>query len=394
MQMISTVQANAREIQTSSPFSPCALLSRLRRRVKKFAASLLMLVVVGTTIVVSGHSNLLAGPLTQEPLSGAQVGKETLAELQQLVAPIALYPDELVAQILAASTYPSQVVEADRWLQQHSNLHDEQLAAEVDHQRWDASVKALTTFPSVLANMDKNLSWTSALGEAYFSQSQDVLEAVQVMRKRAQGAGNLYSTPQQSIVSKGPSIIIEPVDPSVCYLPTYDPWLVYGAPIPVYPGYIYDPFFGPPFISFGFGTPLGYFGTFGWGWPAWGFNWRSGIVVFHHSPFVSHNRIFINRFPGDGFRRFPNGGNFRRRNFFEGNRGFRGLGQARPNLGRFGGFARSRAERESVLPGGSSSNRFGDRNNFGAVHSFGARGFSGGHGFAAGGLRGSGGHRR
>src|SRR4030095_10915007 len=227
---------------------------------------------------------------------------------------------------------------------------------------WDASVKALTTFPSVLANLDKNLSWTSALGEAYFNQSQDVLEAVQVMRRGAKDAGNLYSTPQQSVVNNGPSIIVEPVDPTLCYLPTYNPWLVYGAPIPVYPGYIYDPLFGPPFISFGFGTPLEYFGTFGWVWPAWGFNWGSGIVVFHHSPFVSHSRIFINRFPGAGFHRFPDArGNFRRRNFFEGNRGSRGFGQERPHLRTFGGFARGSAERNSALPGGSSGTRFGER---------------------------------
>src|ERR1700676_761443 len=109
--------------------------------------------------------------------------KPSPKELQQLVAPIALYPDALVAQILAAATYPTQIVEADRWMQRHSNLKGEQLAKEVDKQDWDPSVKALAQFPSVLENMDKNLSWTSSLGEAYANEAEDVTNAVQEMRQ-------------------------------------------------------------------------------------------------------------------------------------------------------------------------------------------------------------------
>src|SRR5712691_3630118 len=120
-------------------------------------------------------------------------------ELQQLVAPIALYPDALVAQVLAASTYPTEIVEADRWMQQRSNLKGEQLAQAVDQTSWDPSVKALTQFPSVLANMDKNLSWAPALGDAYVNQQQAVLDAVQTMRKRAQQAGNLKTTAQETV---------------------------------------------------------------------------------------------------------------------------------------------------------------------------------------------------
>ena len=144
------------------------------------------------------------------PVSGQQLPEETTPataeapeQLQQLVAPIALYPDALVAQILGASTYPTEVVQADRWLQQHSRLQGEQLAAAVDQQSWDPSVKALTAFPSVLANLDKNLSWTEALGAAYFNQQQDVLDAVQVMRQRAEAAGNLGTTPQERVVNEG-----------------------------------------------------------------------------------------------------------------------------------------------------------------------------------------------
>jgi hypothetical protein len=117
-----------------------------------------------------------------------------------LVAPIALYPDSLVAQILAASTFPEQVVDADRWVQSHPDLNGEALAQAVDPMPWDPSVKALVAFPSVLGNMDKNLSWTSSLGDAYYNQEQGIMDAVQVMRRRAQEVGHLNSTPQQSVI--------------------------------------------------------------------------------------------------------------------------------------------------------------------------------------------------
>src|ERR1700719_1852736 len=137
----------------------------------------------------------MAPPSSSEPAQAAW----SPDELNQLVAPIALYPDALVAQIVAAASYPTEVVEADRWMQQNSGLKGEALAKAADSQSWDPSVKALTQFPSVLATMDKNLSWTSALGEAYVNQPQNVLAAVQVMRQRAQQAGNLKSTPQEAV---------------------------------------------------------------------------------------------------------------------------------------------------------------------------------------------------
>jgi len=156
-------------------------------------------------------------------------------ELNQLVAPIALYPDALVAQIVAAASYPTEVVEANRWIQQNPDLKGEELAKAADSQSWDPSVKALTQFPSVLATMDKNLSWTSALGDAYVSQPQKVLDAVQVMRQRAQQAGNLKSTPQEAVTTEGQTIAIQPADPDVVYVPEYDPWDVYGEPLEYYP---------------------------------------------------------------------------------------------------------------------------------------------------------------
>src|SRR6266852_3316736 len=197
-------------------------------------------------------------------------------ELQQLVAPIALYPDALVAQILAASSYPTQIVEAERWLQRHSDLKGDKLAKEVDKQDWDPSVKAMAQFPSVLENMDKNLSWTSSLGDAYVTQPQDVTDAVQTLREEARKAGQLNTNEQEKITTQGNTIIIEPANPEVVYVPAYDPWLVYGAPIVAYPGWYPVPgiFWGGVGLSFGIGFGIGYFGGFGWGWGHWGYDWH------------------------------------------------------------------------------------------------------------------------
>src|SRR3982074_823186 len=138
------------------------------------------------------------GPMGQSTdQAPTPAAKQSPKDLQQLVAPIALYPDALVAQILAASTYPTQIVEAERWMQRHPDLKGDALAKEVDKQNWDPSVKAMAQFPSVLENMDKNLSWTSSLGEAYVTQPQDVTDAVQALREEARKAGNLNSNEQE-----------------------------------------------------------------------------------------------------------------------------------------------------------------------------------------------------
>src|SRR5712671_1294814 len=243
-----------------------------------------------------------------------QAAQQTPAQLQQLVAPIALYPDALVAQILAAATYPDQIVEADRWLQQHTDLKGEQLGQEVDKQPWDPSVKALAEFPSVLANMDKNLSWTSSLGDAYVNQQQDVMNAVQVMRDRAEKAGNLKSTSQEKVSKQGKTIVIEPAEPEVVYVPEYDPWLVYGEPIGIWPGWYSYPglYVAGPGIGFGLGFGIGFFGGFGWGWHHWGSDWHHHDVEFDHHGFVSHSRVFANR------EHFNHGGGFRGGNGFHG----------------------------------------------------------------------------
>jgi hypothetical protein len=217
------------------------------------------------------------------------------AEMQQLVAPIALYPDALVAQILAAATYPTQVVEADRWVQQNANLKGSALSSAVDKQSWDPSVKGLTQFPSVLDNMSKNLSWTSSLGDAYYNVPNDVMQAIQVLRREAQEAGNLNSTPQQAVTSEGQTIVIQPANPEVVYVPTYSPEYVYGAPIEPYPGYSGWDVAAASALSFGVGTAVGAAIGGGWGWNAWGCNWHGGNVVYNRNTFVSRSNTFANR---------------------------------------------------------------------------------------------------
>src|SRR3974390_3009386 len=213
-------------------------------------------------------------PAPAQSAQGREYLQQTPEQLQQLIAPVALYPDSLVAQILGASTFPEQVVEADRWVQAHPGLKGDDLAQAVDQQPWDPSVKALTAFPSVLGNMDKNLSWTSTLGDAYYNQERDVMDAVQVMRQKAEAAGNLKTTQQQTVTTQGSTVIIQPAAPDVVYVPAYNPWLVYGGPIVAWPGWYPYPgiWYGGPYLSFGIGFGIGFYGGYGWGRDHWGYD--------------------------------------------------------------------------------------------------------------------------
>ncbi|HKH99540.1 MAG TPA: DUF3300 domain-containing protein [Candidatus Sulfotelmatobacter sp.] len=238
-------------------------------------------------------------------------------QLEQLVAPIALYPDALVAQVLAASTYPAQVAEADHWRQAQGNAYPEQIAAGADVQPWDPSLKALAAFPQVLEQMDRNLQWTTDLGNAYYNQPQDVLEAVQVMRRRAEAAGNLRSTPQEEVRYEQGNIELAPVNPQVIYVPAYNPWAVYGEPVSPYPGFsllgALGSFFGSSFgsspISYGLGIAMTAFSHTPWGWLAWGLNWLAHAVLFQDSNYDSHSNTVADwGFRHRGFHAFPERG--------------------------------------------------------------------------------------
>jgi hypothetical protein len=249
-------------------------------RFKQFLA-----VVLGCLLVFPA-SELHALAQQQAPApaadSASQPAPLSAAELEKVVAPIALYPDALVAQVLGAATFPDQLTPASDWLQQNKKLTGTALSQAVDKQSWDPSVKALTQFPSVLDNMVKNLSWASSLGEAYHTQPADVMSAVQSLRKKAQAAGNLKTGSQITVVQQSPDVIvIQPTNPQVVYVPQYNPTVVYGTPVET-PGYSTAAVVGTALLAFGVGIAVGAAvnGGWGWGWGYWNCNWHGGAVVY------------------------------------------------------------------------------------------------------------------
>jgi len=237
----------------------------------------------------SGSSSSAASSSDEKPVSQA--------ELEQLVAPIALYPDALVAQVLMASTYPLEVVEAARWRKAHEDLKGEDLEDALQKETWDASVKSLAAFPQTLAMMNDKLSWTTQLGDAFLAQQKDVMNAVQVLREKAKAAGNLKSNDQQTVKveatptgTQSQTIIIEPASTKVVYVPTYNPMVVYGPwPYPTYaPFYWYPPGYvaASSAISFGVGFAVG---SAMWG----GCNWHSSSVKINVNNYNNFNRTNI-----------------------------------------------------------------------------------------------------
>jgi hypothetical protein len=358
----------------------------------------------------------------------AQSGTTSAKELQQLVAPIALYPDNLIAQILAGSTYPTQIVEAERWMQEHKSLQGKERAQAVNEQIWDPSIKALTEFPEVLDNMNKNLSWTSALGDAYTNDSKGVMSAIQQLRHDAQHAGNLKTTEQQTVSTQGQTIVIEPANPEVVYVPSYAPE-VYGVPVAAYPGYSGWGTVAAGAISFGAGMAVGaaFGGGYGWGWHGWGANWGGGNVTYNRNTFVSNSNTFANRNMANVNRNMANvNRDFNSANVNRGNINSANVNRNAANVNRnaadmnranagnlnkpsssqfnrsdmanrgYGSADRSTAGRSSGSFGGFSQGGAARADSFRGASSFGGGDFRGGGGFhgGGGGFRGGGGGRR
>lgn len=281
----------------NAKYIPQGTRDSIPRLVKHMLASLLAVALLVATCPEALAAFQDPQDNMQPPDQAPARTPQTPDQLDQLVAPIALYPDSLIAQILAAATYPAQVVEADRWVQAHPDLKDDDLAKAVDQQSWDPSVKALTAFPSVLGNMDKNISWTSSLGDAYYNQEQDLADAIQRMRQKAEQAGNLKDTPQQRVETQGSTIVIQPAQPQVVYVPAYDPWLIYGYPVVAWPGWYPYPgiWFGGPSLFFGVGYGIGFWGGYGWGWGHWGYDWHNHYAVYNHNRYYSRSTTFYNR---------------------------------------------------------------------------------------------------
>ena len=226
-------------------------------------------------------------------------------QLNGLVAPIALYPDELVSQILVASTYPLELVEAGQWLQRNPGLTGPALTQAAQQQNWDPSIQALVVFPDLVKRLNPDITWTTNLGNAFLAQQPQVMDAIQQMRRNAEQAGKLASTPQQRVnntTENGQPIVeIQPANPAMMYVPYYDPADIYGPSLYYpYPGWFYPPFVGGAYFGFGLGIPMGFY--FGAGWGGWG-GWGWGFGWGNHGLFV--NNSFIHRY---GFNASRGGG--------------------------------------------------------------------------------------
>ena len=262
----------------------------MMRSLRPFSRSLTLLLAFSAAVAVQAQDTAKAKPATTfKP-----------EELEQLVAPIALYPDAVLAQVLMASTYPLEVVEAARWSKEHPDVKGDALDKEMEKQSWDPSVKSLTSFPDVLTMMNEKLDWTQKLGDAFLAEQKPVMDAVQRLRAKAKAEGNLKSTKEQTVKtepaaagSSTTTIIIEPADPEVVYVPTYNATVVYGAwPYPAYPPYYYYPpayAAGGMFFAFTVGVAVGGGGCC-WG----GCNWGTGDVDIDVNRNVNIDRDNIN----------------------------------------------------------------------------------------------------
>lgn len=406
-----------------------------------FRRRIMMVSILGFALAgfASAQDSQAPPPAAPEPAQSTPLMSPQ--QLDDLVAPIALYPDPLLGQILAASTYPLEVVEAQQWVLQNRNLSGKALLDAAKHQNWDPSVQALVVLPEVLTRLNQDIRWTTDLGNAYLAQPADVMNAVQSMRARAQANGKLKSTPQEAVTTatdNGQSAIeIEPTDPQEIYVPDYNPAYIWGPPM----GGYYPPLFYPGLdIGFEFGPGIyigGFFGgccgwgEFGWGWsPGWFggnllvnnyFLHRYGFHDFHggefrgteawaHNP--AHrlgvpypNAALANRYRGAGGSvrggaergGAERGGNERgNERGAAANRGSAASGRGASAAGRFGspGFEQRAPANHSVFGGVRSGGAARIQSDHG-FSSMGSRGFGGGgfHGGGGGGSRGGGGRR-
>ena len=263
------------------------------------ASSLLQLIreltaIVCIAMLVPGNEAFAIGPGQQSGSTGDQPAKIPADQLDSLVAPIALYPDPMLSQVLIASTYPLEVIQLQQWLGQHKGLNEKQLADAVQKQGWDPTIQALAGLPDVVKLLAENIKWTTDLGNAFLAQQDDVMAAVQRMRTKAQDSGNLKSTDQQKVETKTVEstqvIVIEQANPQVVYVPSYNPTVVYGAPVYAYPPIAYPPpgyYAAGMAISFGVGVAMGAMWSGGW---CCGSGWGGG----NNNVTINNNNNFVN----------------------------------------------------------------------------------------------------
>ena len=249
--------------------------------------------VLCSVLIAPGDIFVLAQTQPGSASAAPATSKILPEQLDSLVAPIALYPDPLLAQTLAASTYPLEIIQLQQWLLKNKGLKDKALADAVEKQPWDASVQALAALPDVVNRLANDIQWTADLGNAFLAQQSDLMDAVQRMRKKAQDKGQLKTTEQQTVETKiiesKSVIVVEPSSPDVVYVPSYDPMYVYGAPIYPYPPIYYPPpgyYAAGLAISFGIGIMMGAFWSGGWGW---GCGWGGNNVYINHNNNFNRN---------------------------------------------------------------------------------------------------------
>jgi hypothetical protein len=300
-------------------------LKSRRESARRFQAPFAILFAI---LLIPGEA---AAVLAQQPAAAPAAAPDQAKKLppdalDSLVAPIALYPDPLLAQTLAASTYPLEIVQLQQWLAKHPDLKDKALVDAVAKEPFDPSVQSMAAFPDVLKRLGDDIQWTNDLGNAFLAQQSDVMDAVQRMRKKAQDKGKLESNKEQKVetqvIEKKEVIVIQPAQPDVIYVPSYDPVVVYGPPAYPYYPYPYWPYYpvGAAFVSFGFGVAMGAFWGGVWGGCGWGNNTIN----------INNNNNF-NRVEHRGDR-----GQGNRGDRGQGNRGDRGQG-GRGDGGRGGG---------------------------------------------------------
>jgi hypothetical protein len=261
-----------------------------------------LVAVLCALLIAPGDSWAYTLPTPQDAApQGQDAPKIPNDQLDSLVAPIALYPDPLLAQVLAASTYPLELVQLQNWLGKHPDLKGQALTDAVQNEDWDPSVQAMSAFPDLVKQLVDGIKWTTDLGNAFLAQQSDVMEAVQRMRKKAMDAGNLKSTEQQTVETKVVEtktvVVVQQANPQIVYVPSYNPVVVYGPPVYPYPPIYYPPpsyYAAGVAIAFGVGLAIGSYYHGGWGYNCgWG---RSNVNININNNYVRHyNNTNINR---------------------------------------------------------------------------------------------------
>jgi hypothetical protein len=398
-------------------------LQTLRVRLSGIRGTTLIAVLAAGLAAPAGVAQDAAPLPPPEPLEAPPLNSD---QIEALVAPIALYPDPLLAQCLVASTYPIDVVSAQQWLDRNPSLKGADLAAAAEQQPWDPSVQALVAIPDALKRMSENVEWTTDLGDAFLAQEGEVMDAVQRLRVKAKESGKLESTEQQTVevtaVDEKTVIEIEPASTEVVYVPSYSPSVVWGVGVYPYPPIYYPPYYGGAWLGFGVGIAIGIGISGGWGWGCgWGGN--NNITINNNNNYVSHHnrqnnvnrsgnsnwqhnaqqrggtpykdRATAQKYGGQGGAR---GGDFDRSRSGGGSGSFDRGGSGNLNRGGSGSFDRggssNRMGSRDISSGSRGGGAFGGSQSGSWSRSTSSRGASSMGGMRGGGMRGGGGRRR